>query len=404
MVSGVLLGSLIFLLNSSEKRQNECNGEDFSFFREKRIIENPKSDVGRYFNNLLMYQKMLDEVVIDDISLGEVKNLDENLENLQEIKNTLEEKEQNSKNDLESLIKNYSIEKQKEIRRIYRASDIGKNKEKNKEKYNEILKKIEKQEEFLNYLKKNEKFYEIQDEKIVCLTEEVASNILKYNENIKVALKEVNFPILMYHGVLDNPSGGKELFVRVSDFDKQMKYLKDEGYTPLYLSEIASANNFAKPVIITFDDGYSDVYQNAYPILKKYNLKGNLYVITDWVGGPVYVNWDMVKEMDKSDFMEIGSHTATHRNLASLSAEKMDMEMKKSKETLEEKLERSVDTIAYPYGGYNNQTLEIAKKYYKYALSTNEGKENSKNLNLLSLNRYYIYRDMTFDTFKKIVN
>ena len=156
--------------------------------------------------------------------------------------------------------------------------------------------------------------------------------------------------------------------------------------------------------MITFDDGYKDVYTNAFPILEQYNFKANLYVITDWVGGSVYVTWDDVLKMHNSNLMEIGSHTSTHQNLASLSDDKIETELKKSKETLESKLSKTINTLAYPYGGHNEAVMNIAKKYYDYALSTNSGKEISNSLHQYELNRYNVYRGCSLQTFKSYVN
>ena len=115
---------------------------------------------------------------------------------------------------------------------------------------------------------------------VIAKNEEVLNKLqnlnTKYNLNLKVSLEQIktttnnqvtkgNVVILCYHGVLDNPWGIESLFVKTAEFEAQMKYLKENGYTTLLASEISQADNYEKPVIITFDDGYKDVYTNAFP-------------------------------------------------------------------------------------------------------------------------------------------
>ncbi len=248
----------------------------------------------------------------------------------------------------------------------------------------------------LFYLSNNK--YLAKDEAVVNLLNDFSN---KYQLNLTVE-KEFLVPILCYHGVLDKPWGISSLFVRVSEFENQMKYLSENGYTPIFASEIAEAKKYAKPVIITFDDGYTDVYTNAFPILKKYNLKANIYMISAWINGEVYMTTDMTKEMSASPLIEVGSHTVDHKSLATLSTAQIETELKDSKEALEQMLGTEIKVLAYPKGSYDSRVMNIAKKYYKYALSTNNGKENPSNLNKYALNRIYVYRGTSVEEFKKL--
>lgn len=213
---------------------------------------------------------------------------------------------------------------------------------------------------------------------------------------------DVDVPILCYHGVLDEAWGLKGLFVKVDEFEAQMKYLSENGYTTLFVSELPKANLYKKPIVLTFDDGYLDVYTNAYPILQKYNLKANLYIISSYFDG-VYMTTDMVKELSKSSLIEIGSHTITHVALSSVTdEEELEHEIRDSKLTLEELIGKKIDVLAYPTGAYNDKVLELTKKYYKYGLSTKVGKENPEDLNTYELRRIYVDRDHTIEQFKKL--
>ena len=103
-------------------------------------------------------------------------------------------------------------------------------------------------------------------------------------------------------------------------FEQQMKYLKENGYRVITLSQLYGFLQYqhAVPknsVVITLDDGYRSVYDTAYPILKKYGFTATLFVYTDFVGmGKSAMTWDQLRDM-KADGFEIGSHSLSHPDL-----------------------------------------------------------------------------------------
>ena len=117
--------------------------------------------------------------------------------------------------------------------------------------------------EDIKYLENNFKNYYFIDNTYICKDNEMLEylNNLKEKYNLDITIKlgnneNKNIPILLYHGILDNTWGAQTLFVRPNDFDEQIKYLKDNNYTPLFVSELDYIYAFDKPVIITFDDAY----------------------------------------------------------------------------------------------------------------------------------------------------
>lgn len=94
-------------------------------------------------------------------------------------------------------------------------------------------------------------------------------------------------PILIYHRVSDTDDNQQTL--KVADFEAQIKYLKDGGYSFIMPEDLLDAWEKgkplpAKPVVITFDDGHDDIYKNVFPILQKYSLRATVFLVTDHIG------------------------------------------------------------------------------------------------------------------------
>lgn len=183
-------------------------------------------------------------------------------------------------------------------------------------------------------------------------------------------------PILAYHMVQPNFDLGITR-VKPEQFEKQIKYLYNSGYQTIsvceYIEYIEQKNLNSKYVIITFDDAYTSVYEFAFPILKKYHFKATIFVITNYVGDRnkwdynifrfelLHCTWEQLRHL-VSEGWEIGSHTATHRNLKALSNGEVWSEIKTSKELIENKIRESVNIISYPFGKFDNRIIELVKK------------------------------------------
>jgi peptidoglycan/xylan/chitin deacetylase (PgdA/CDA1 family) len=215
-------------------------------------------------------------------------------------------------------------------------------------------------------------------------------------------------PILMYHKV--NPhasSGGLGLRVNPSDFDWEMHYLKTNGYHTVDLGAVV--DHFqkgkklpAKPVVITFDDGYQDNYQYAYPILKKYHFTATIFLVANTIGGinefdyKVHVQprnkmltWNEIHDMSRSG-ITFGSHTLDHVKLAQVSSKEAEMQISDSKTELEKELGKKVLYFCYPYGNYNQAVEKIVQECgYRAATTTRQGLAGS-NLDPYLLNRIRI--------------
>lgn len=157
------------------------------------------------------------------------------------------------------------------------------------------------------------------------------------------------------------------MYMSVEKFDKEIKRLKNKGYTPITFNDIENSDVINKPVIVTFDDGYEDNNINAYPILKKYGVKATIFLCANFIGKNNYLSIDQINDM--KDIVDFQSHTINHKNLAEIDEKSMEYEIGESKRALEELLGKKIDVIAYPYGSYSKRTIDITKKYYKYGVT-----------------------------------
>ena len=195
-------------------------------------------------------------------------------------------------------------------------------------------------------------------------------------------------PILAYHMVSDEDN---HYSISIADFEEQMKYLKEEGYAPISLLEFAKAkkgkfNLPEKPIIITFDDGYVDNYTNAVPIMEKYGMRGTIFMVVNEIGKERYLTLDQLKDLEKRN-IEIGSHTANHLPLATLSSEEKKSEIDKSKLLSEWKGLKTVFFMAYPNGSYDKEVEQMLKDgEYLGGLTGDTG------LNTFATNPYQLHR------------
>lgn len=185
-------------------------------------------------------------------------------------------------------------------------------------------------------------------------------------------------PVLNYHQINDRDENA--LTVHTDQFEAQMKYLADNGYHTITPSEMIEAWDNGKelpdkPIIITFDDGYADNYRHAFPILKKYNLKGTIFLISDYIGTyPNYLTWAQAAEMQDSGLINFESHTLSHEQLDTTSPEETWNQLYNSKMALEWHLNKEINFLAYPCGSYDEELQRKVKEAgYKGAFTVNFG-------------------------------
>jgi peptidoglycan/xylan/chitin deacetylase (PgdA/CDA1 family) len=186
-------------------------------------------------------------------------------------------------------------------------------------------------------------------------------------------------PILVYHYVRVNPDPrdgmGFSLSVTPANFSAQMDWLAQNGYHPVTTADLVAYMKGerglpAKPIVITFDDGYSDFYTAAIPILRQHDFTAVAYVVSGFIGRGGYMNAGELVSAQSAGF-EIGSHTVDHVNLTKQSNDGLRYQLTASKEALERLLKRPVVSFCYPYGKYGQREADaVAAAGYENATST----------------------------------
>lgn len=185
-------------------------------------------------------------------------------------------------------------------------------------------------------------------------------------------------PVLNYHQV--NNKFNTALTMTTADFEEQMEYLEENGYHSISQAEFTAYINGEddlpdKPVLITFDDGYIDNYDCAYPIMKNHGMRGTIFVIMNFLDQPNYLTTAQIQTMSK-DGMEFGSHTISHKPLTSMDQPTVHKELTQSKALLEKKLGKPVTFLAYPEGKYNDMVkLETKACGYDAGFTVNTGRD-----------------------------
>ena len=220
---------------------------------------------------------------------------------------------------------------------------------------------------------------------------------------IDIAAEQVQIPILMYHSIsAADPENG--LLVAPEEFEAEVAYLKENGFTTLSLGEAVEAMKTGhvpeKPVVISFDDGYVDNYTDAFNILKKYEMKGTFFIITDNTDGGGYMSLDMLKEMRDAG-MDLENHTAHHLDLSTLSYDDQLESIKSGQDFLKENAGVDSEFVCYPSGKYNDTTIEVLNALgIKGAVTTEYGIATAADGNY-ELKRIRI-APMSIDTFASI--
>lgn len=218
-----------------------------------------------------------------------------------------------------------------------------------------------------------------------------------------MAKSAVQLPILMYHSI----SEGNGLRVPIEEFRAQMAWLRENGYYTLspeeaYLVLTENRMPSEKCVWLTFDDGYTDNYTEAFPILKENDMKATVFMIGKSIDKGHHLTEDQMLVMSRNG-ISIESHTINHLELNRMTAVQQEAEMVQSKELFDRMLDQDTTVLSYPVGRYNEESLALSEEAgYKMAVTTEPGGA-SRDQGMHALHRVRISPGLSVDGFASLV-
>lgn len=226
--------------------------------------------------------------------------------------------------------------------------------------------------------------------------------------------RRVRVPILMYHYVSEPPKGANDIRLDLSlpgpDFELQLRYLINEGYHTIGLTDLILHLQQGvplpeKPIVLTFDDGYKDAFTVAFPLLKKYGLTGTFFVFTQPVEeeNRDYLSWQEIELMSAAG-MEIGCHSYSHPDLRDQPDDVLVTELIDSKKEIESHINEPVLTFCYPANTYDSRVLQTLREAgYWAAVTTHQGMEHTAD-NRLLLRRIRVRGEAGLERFDAALN
>jgi len=171
-------------------------------------------------------------------------------------------------------------------------------------------------------------------------------------------------PILLYHH-MGSIGRRSRSYLEPSLFERHLRHLRETGREVIGLDSLAGRIRGGgcisrKSVAITFDDGWRDNYELAYPILQRYGYPVTIFLVSGRIGLKDYLGWREIREMRKGGIC-FGSHTVSHPRLTEISPADARSEIVNSKKTLEDGLGEEVTFLCYPYGFLNRLVRDLVE-------------------------------------------
>ena len=186
--------------------------------------------------------------------------------------------------------------------------------------------------------------------------------------------------ILAYHSVSQHRTDG--LAVPAGEFERQMDWLHRRAYRTVTVTEFINGGfSPDEPLaLITFDDGYADNYDVAFPVLKRFGFVATVFLVSDFVGTGRTFRWDSLKIRSKADIphyapmnweqvrdmegygIEMGSHTCSHPRLTTLAVPERWEEISRSRADIEDRLGHTVSSFCYPHSEFDQTDVDLVEK------------------------------------------
>lgn len=214
-------------------------------------------------------------------------------------------------------------------------------------------------------------------------------------------------PVLIYHHVTwfkpTDDAIERGLTITPVQFRAELNYLAEHHYQTVSAARVVMSLKTGRrlpthPVVLTFDDGYADVYRNVYQALRRRHMTATFFIPAGLAGKPRYLTWWQVREMSRHG-MDIEAHTVTHPDLTLVSRAQARGEIYGSRQMLQARLHHAVRVLAYPYGTYNAYLIRTLRQAgFLAAFTTRQGWWQSVS-HLFTLPRVYIDNDDSLQIF-----
>lgn len=224
-------------------------------------------------------------------------------------------------------------------------------------------------------------------------------------------------PVLVYHNF--NPTIPGSMNLTPERFKEQMQWIKDNHFTVIPLSQLVSflqgkTNTLPpKSLVITADDGWASQYKYMIPIVRQYHFPVTLFIYPEMISKSSHaMTWKQLQELQGTGEFDIQSHTLTHPNfkkekkrLSSSEYEKfVEKELITSKKILEEKMDKPMTLLAWPFGIYNEDLEQQAAKAGYVMAFTIDARPTNQSFNPMMQPRYMIVAPQTMKMFATILN
>ncbi|MFL7891007.1 MAG: polysaccharide deacetylase family protein [Anaerolineales bacterium] len=188
---------------------------------------------------------------------------------------------------------------------------------------------------------------------LLVISTSVLVSMLSNSDARADSMGSVTVPILLYHSIPDQSSPNERYKVSAENFNQQMRQLHEWGYSTISIetlvAHLAQGDSLPpRPIVITFDDGYQDIFENAFPIMERYGFSGTVYIVANRLNSDGFMHREELQELLDHGW-EVGSHSMTHTELTQ-NHDLVRTEVLQSRLDLNDALGIKVFSFAYPFG------------------------------------------------------
>ena len=194
------------------------------------------------------------------------------------------------------------------------------------------------------------------------------------DNNSKRYSKDEGILSIMYHRF--NESKYPSTNIQMDVFKEQIQIIKKLNYNfnnPKFFVDQFNKPKNKKNILITIDDGFKSFYTEAWPFLKENKIPFILFISTEPVGKNGYMNWDEIKEIEKSEFALIGHHSHTHEYLIEMNNSEFVNDIETASKVFKDKIGYVPKIFSYPFGEYSQYMKNYISKNFKIAFGQHSG-------------------------------